>query len=72
MKKVVKRKPVKSKKKIINWKEIVVFLAVGYILMSATQSLFCGTKPVSVCEIGLIAIPVWIILGIFYFIKLKK
>jgi hypothetical protein len=58
--------------KKISWKDVIIFIIAGYILLSAMQSVFCGAKSVSACGAWLWAIPVWIILGIIYFIKLKK
>jgi len=54
----------------ITWKEVVIFLVVGYVLISIAQAVFCGTMSVGACSTGFWAIPVWLILGaVYYFTK---
>ena len=55
------------------WLVVLIYIALGYVLMNVAQAIFCGTKAVSVCKAGFWMIPAWLVIGIiYYFLKLKK
>ncbi|MEM2956599.1 MAG: hypothetical protein QW041_03455 [Candidatus Pacearchaeota archaeon] len=64
--------PTTIAEKRITVAEVLLFVIVGYLIVSIFQAIFCGTQSVNVCSKGLWVIPVWIILGIIYFVYKKQ
>ena len=65
--------PIAEEKKRITWLTVLIYLAIGYVLMNIVQAIFCGTSALSQCNVALWIIPLWLLIGaILLWIYKKK